>query len=200
MTAPMWGVNGIMGGTAQAGTINAGGLYTAPAVIPMPLPVTIMAMANNQTAGASVDVQSKTVLVGGLRIVQSVAYLAGLDKLYTSELSFGASPGRARSPQGPTEQSTIFHVTTHDPPQSVAQFNDDIPKMISYAGVDGTEFLLLAGRSTGRILRLDPEAEADAVVKGQTASSSLEPGGVAGARGSEGLAGEARPQRRTKMK
>ncbi len=74
----MWGVNGQPGGNAQTGPISGGGLYTAPAVLPMALPVTIMAMADNQTAGASVDVQTKTVLVGGLGIVQSVAYLAGL--------------------------------------------------------------------------------------------------------------------------
>ena len=126
----------------------------APAVIPMALPVTIMAMADNQTAGASVDVQTKTVLVGGLGIVQSVAYLAGLEKLYTSELSFGASPARTKNPQG-SEQSTIFDVTTGGQ-QSVAVFGDDIPKMIAYAGADGKEYLLLAGRTSGSIRRLDP--------------------------------------------
>ena len=155
MTVPMWGVNGIMGGSALAGVISGAGLYTAPAVIPLALPVTIMAMADNQTAGASVDVQTKTVLVGGLGIVQSVAYLAGLERLYTSELSFGANPSQRKRPQG-SEQSTIFDVTD-DPPQSVALFNDDIPKMISSLAVDGKEYLLLAGRTTGSIRRLDPE-------------------------------------------
>ena len=154
---PVWGVNGMQGGSAQAGTISESGLYTAPAVLPAMLPVTITATADNQTAGASVDVQTKTVLFDGLGIVQSVAYLAGLDRLYTSELSAIAVSAGAdnKSLQG-SEQSTIFDVTD-DPPQSVALFNDDIPKMISYLAVDGREYLLLAGRTSGSIRRLDPQ-------------------------------------------
>ena len=172
MTVPLWGVNGQPGGTLQTGTISEGGLYTAPAVIPMALPVTIMAAADNQTAGASVDVQIKTVLVGGLGIVQSVAYLAGLERLYTSEMSFGASPSRRKSPQG-SEQSTIFDVTT-GAQQSVAVFGDDIPKMIAYTAVDGKEYLLLAGRTSGSIRRLDPQAQTSLeVATGLNAPNSL---------------------------
>ena len=172
MAVPMWGVNGQPGGTLQTGTISGAGLYTAPAVIPVALPVTIMAMADDQTAGASVDVQTKTVLVGGLGVVQSVAYLAGLDRLYTSELSFGASPSQEKSPQG-SEQSTIFDVTTGSQ-QSVAQFSDDIPKMIPYVGVDGTEYLLLAGRTSGSVRRLDPENQISVEVdSGLNAPNSL---------------------------
>ena len=154
---PVWGVNGQPGGNTQTGTISGEGLYTAPAVLPEALPVTITVAADNQTAGASVDVQTKTVLVGGLGIVQSVAYLAGLERLYTSELSFGASPVGKKTPQG-SEQSTIFDVTTGSQ-QSVAVFGDDIPKMISYLAADGKEYLLLAGRTSGSIRRLDPQAE-----------------------------------------
>ena len=155
--ATVWGVNGQAGGNAQTGTISAGGLYTAPGVLPQALPVTITAATDNQTAGASVDVQTRTLLVGGLGIVQSVAYLEGLERLYTSELSFGASPSENKSPQG-SQQSTIFDVTT-GVQQSVAVFGDDIPKMIGFTGGDGKEYLLLAGRNSGRIRRLDPQAE-----------------------------------------
>ena len=155
--APVWGVNGQEGGSPQTGTISADGLYMAPAVLPQSLPVTITASDDNQTAGASVDVQAKTVLVGGLGIVQSIAYLSGLERLYTSELSFGSSPSPKKSPQG-TEQSTIFDVTT-GAQQSVAVFGDDIPKMISYQAADGKEYLLLTGRTSGSIRRLDPQAE-----------------------------------------
>ena len=172
MTVPMWGVNGITGGNVQTGTISGTGLYTAPAVIPMALPLTIMAAADNQTAGASVDVQTKTVLVGGLGIVQSVAYLAGLDRLYTSELSFGSSPSQEKRPQG-SEQSTIFDVTTGSQ-QSVAVFGDDIPKMIPYLAGDGNEYLLLAGRTSGSIRRLDPGTGTSVeVASGLNAPNSL---------------------------
>ena len=43
--------------------------------------------------------------------------------------------------------------------QSVAVFGDDIPKMISYLAADGKEYLLLAGRTSGSIRRLDPQAQ-----------------------------------------
>ena len=169
---PVWGVNGQPGGNTQTGTISGGGLYTAPAVLPAALPVTITAAADNQTAGASVDVQAKTVLVGGLGIVQSVAYLAGLERLYTSELSFGASPSREKRPQG-SEQSTIFDVTTGSQ-QSVAVFGDDIPKIIAFAATDGKEYLLLAGRTSGSIRRLDPQGQTSVeVASGLNAPNSL---------------------------
>ena len=76
---PVWGVNGMPGGSAQAGTISGGGVYTAPAVIPMALPVTITAMADNQTAGASVDVQTKlrgTFQRVGVTLLDSTSGLA----------------------------------------------------------------------------------------------------------------------------
>ncbi len=149
-----WGVNGVAGGSAEAGTISGAGLYTAPAVLPETQPVTIMAATDSQTVGASVDVQTKTLVFGGLGIVQSVAYLAGLERLYTSELSFGATPVGRRGTQG-LEQSTIFDVTTGTQ-QMVSAFSDDIPKMIPYRGVDGREYLLLAGRNSGTVRRLDP--------------------------------------------
>ena len=36
--------------------------------------------------------------------------------------------------------------------------NEDIPKMVSFEGVDGREYLLLAASTSGRIIRLDPES------------------------------------------
>ena len=170
--ATVWRVNGQTGGSPQTGTISGGGLYAAPAVLPMALPVTITVSDDNQTAGASVDVQAKTVLVGGLGIVQSIAYLAGLERLYTSELSFGTSPSPEKSPQG-SEQSTIFDVTT-GAQQSVAVFGDDIPKMIAYAALDGKEYLLLAGRTSGTIVRLDPQGQTSVeVASGLNAPNAL---------------------------
>ncbi len=167
-----WGVNGVAGGSAEAGTISGAGLYTAPAVLPMTQPVTITAATDSQTVGASVDVQTKTLVFGGLGIVQSVAYLAGLERLYTSELSFGAAPAGRRGTQG-LEQSTIFDVTTGTQ-QMVSAFSDDIPKMIPYRGVDGREYLLLAGRNSGTVRRLDPQTQGSVeVATGLNAPNAL---------------------------
>ena len=45
-TAVTWTVNGLAGGSAAVGTISAGGLYTAPAVLPSPPTVTIGAISS----------------------------------------------------------------------------------------------------------------------------------------------------------
>ncbi len=153
-----WSVNGEEGGGALQGTVDLTGRYTAPAQIPGALPVVVTARVGEDTAGASTDVLSREVLAGDLGVVQSVAYLTGLAKVYTSELSLGAGP--EKSVAGVSESSTIFDVTEGAPAQ-VAQFaGEDIPKMIAYVGSDDKEYLLLAAKTTGRVIRLEPQTQA----------------------------------------
>ena len=154
---PTWSVNGEEGGGALQGTVDPTGRYTAPAQIPGALPVVVTARIGEDTAGASTDVLSREVLAGDLGIVQSGAYLSGLQRVYTAELSLGAGPGKKVA--GVSESSTIFDVTGGLSAQ-VAEFaGEDIPKMIPFQGIDDKEYLLLAGRTTGRIIRLNPETQ-----------------------------------------
>src|SRR5258708_6648742 len=58
-TSVVWKVNGIVGGNATIGTITAGGVYTAPAVVPNPATVTITATSNadnTKVAGTTVTI------------------------------------------------------------------------------------------------------------------------------------------------
>jgi hypothetical protein len=48
-TAVNWLVNGVAGGNATAGTINANGLFTAPATVPSPATVVVTAVAQADT-------------------------------------------------------------------------------------------------------------------------------------------------------
>jgi len=49
-----WQVNGVTGGNSTVGTINATGLYTAPAAVPRPATVTVTAVSKaNSTESAS---------------------------------------------------------------------------------------------------------------------------------------------------
>ena len=60
-TAVSWSVNGVAGGGAQTGTVTTGGVYTAPADLPIPanLPVTATSHADVSKSGtAIVTVQS----------------------------------------------------------------------------------------------------------------------------------------------
>src|SRR5260370_14380606 len=62
-TAVQWQVNGVVGGTAATGTINASGLYTAPAQVPSPakVTVTVVALADATTsAPAAVTLAART--------------------------------------------------------------------------------------------------------------------------------------------
>jgi hypothetical protein len=46
--APLtYSVNGVQGGNAVLGTIDSNGLYTAPAIVPVPNSVTITSVASN---------------------------------------------------------------------------------------------------------------------------------------------------------
>ncbi len=160
MVDPVWSVNGNEGGNSITGTISAAGVLSAPASAPSPLPVTVTAQAANQTASASVDVLSRQLLVSDSGVVQSVAYLAGLKQLYTSELAGSVAPLETSSRHGsqPEVDSAIFNVSSI-PRQKIADFMaEDIPKMVPFAAGDGREYLLLAGNTSGRIIRLDPES------------------------------------------
>ncbi|HTK28758.1 MAG TPA: hypothetical protein VL309_04370 [Vicinamibacterales bacterium] len=61
-TSVIWKVNGVVGGTAQAGTISTSGLYRAPNVAPSPAVVSVSATAaadTSKTASASVTISRR---------------------------------------------------------------------------------------------------------------------------------------------
>ena len=150
---PSWKVNGMLGGSAQLGTISSTGNFQAPAASPMRLPISITAEIGDQAA--SVDVVARQVLVGELGLVQSVAYLERLAKPYVAELGVGGASADERSPQG--GGSVILDVTSSRRIE-VRQFpGEDVAKIIAYQQPDGTESLLVAGRATGQIYRLEVE-------------------------------------------
>jgi hypothetical protein len=56
--AVVWAINGVVGGSAAVGTIDASGMYTAPAVLPSPATITISAVDQlDPTLTASTSVQ-----------------------------------------------------------------------------------------------------------------------------------------------
>ncbi len=177
---PAWSVNGVPGGNDTVGTIGADGLYRAPEALPEKLPVTISAQLANLTAGASVDVISPQVLYGGLGLVQSIAYLSGQQRLFSAELLVLGQTEGSLTPTGASPgDSAVFDVTGGER-ISLASFpGEDIPKMIPFRPGDGGEYLLMAARTSGRILRLDPDSgESVTVASGLDSPSAivLDPG------------------------
>ncbi|MFZ0428692.1 MAG: DUF5719 family protein [Acidobacteriota bacterium] len=157
--AVVWKVNGKQGGDNVVGRIAADGTYTAPENPPSPQSVTISAEVGGRIVGAAVDIVKKEQLFSGLGVVQAVAYLASLRKLYESEL-VGLSPtdqgGDGVEPAA--GESRLFELLPGNVKVPVSTFaNEEIHDMTAFAANGGKEYMLLAARRSGRILRLDPE-------------------------------------------
>lgn len=153
---PVWSVNGVEGGDESFGTISAQGVFSAPLTSPARLPVTIDARLQSQQAGASVDVLTVESVAQNRGDIQSLAYVESLQSVFSAELSLQPSVLALRStPQGEVS-TTIFNVT--EGAQTLTSFEgEQVSKMISYEAVDGRPYLLLAGRASGKIIRLDAQ-------------------------------------------
>jgi hypothetical protein len=71
-----WQVNTIPGGNATAGTIDPSGLYTAPASLPNPPTVTVMAVLRSdatKTGSASVTIQALSSVTGPIVVSPSLS-------------------------------------------------------------------------------------------------------------------------------
>jgi hypothetical protein len=152
-----WKVNGVAGGQSATGTISATGLFTAPATIPPRQVVTVSAETSRQAAGGSVDIVDKSVVAGNLGVVQSVAYLNGLAKLYVAEFAATAATLAGGVDAVEAGNSEVSEITASGIKKGLATFNGEkIAKLLPYRGLDGREYLLASGQTRGRILRIDP--------------------------------------------
>ncbi len=151
-----WSVNGMMGGSADVGTIDSNGLYTAPEAQPAKLPVTVVATGTSAAASASVDVIAAQTLLGNLGVVQSLSFLNSLQRLYTAEFSVGGGGPAATSPAGPPF-SEIFASTPDDRSSLIRFDGDEIRKIVPFSARDGNQYLLASGGFTGQIYRIDPQ-------------------------------------------
>lgn len=170
--AVTWKINGVTGGSASLGTISAAGSYRAPATPPSPQAITVTAELGTQIGGATADILSKQTLVAGLGIVQSVAYLGASAKLFDAEI---ATLSSAKGQAATTTTSGVFEISPAGLKTSVATYNGEfVAKMIPFTAQDGKEYLLLAGQTTGRIVRLNPSTKQSVdVASGLNQPSSL---------------------------
>lgn len=94
-SAVMWSVNGVAGGNDAAGTITAGGLYTAPQNLPSPAAVTVTATSSadaSKSASVTVTIQSD-VAVAVAPGAPSVEL--GATQQFTAVVSGSGNPNRA---------------------------------------------------------------------------------------------------------
>lgn len=99
-------------------------------------------------------------MVGDLSVVQSVAYMSPLRKIYAAELAALSAPVTAQMASGvanATAASQIYEVSPITAQALVATYADEnIVKILPFTAVDGNEYLLLLAQTTGRIIRLNP--------------------------------------------
>ncbi len=168
-----WTVNG-SSGNSTVGTISASGLYTAPKVAPVRRNLTIQATSGNSAGGSSLDIVQREKITGGLTVVSAVAYLDSLRRYFVAEQQIlsGLSGGRDAAAAGNTK------ISGFDAPESPASFtleipNDTIAKMLPLVD-GGNSYLILAGRDSGKVYRLDVGSKRLAtVVSGLNQPNSL---------------------------
>ena len=161
-----WNVNGIAGGSENAGSVTGSGIYEAPEAVPEQQVLTVIAEAEGQAAGASVDILQKENLLISNAIVQSVAYLGSLDRLYTAEFTLLSAQEEGPEPaqQKPAQSSADTEIVEVSPTQvrvSLVEFaGEEISKMIPFEASNGDEFLLAAAKTSGKVIRIDPRTRA----------------------------------------
>jgi len=90
-----WSVNGIPGGNATVGTVTPGGVYTAPAILPSPVTVSVQAIsaANTADSGASVVTVTSDISVSASPLAMSLEL--GSSAPLTATVNSAGNPNRS---------------------------------------------------------------------------------------------------------
>jgi hypothetical protein len=94
-TAVNWSVNGIPGGSATVGTVDAGGVYTAPAILPAPASVSVQATsaADSSKTSASMVTITSDISVSVSPVAMPVEL--GALRPFTATVNSAANPNRS---------------------------------------------------------------------------------------------------------
>ncbi len=150
-----WSATLPAGSGQAAGTIATTGLYSAPASFPDTLPVTVTASGGGLAASAAVDIVAAEPLASGSGEVRRLAYLPGLRRLY-AVLSF-VPPGGNPAGGDETVTNAVYEIVPPDERALLVDFGGErISSLIGARDSDGGESLLVAARTSGRLLRIDP--------------------------------------------
>jgi hypothetical protein len=94
-TAVVWSVDGIPGGNSTVGTIDAGGVYTAPANLPSPASVSVQAAStadNSKTSTARVTISSDISISVS---PQTMPVELGASRTFTATVNSAGNPNRS---------------------------------------------------------------------------------------------------------
>jgi hypothetical protein len=120
----------------------------------------------------------KEELLADVGVVQSVAYLRGLEQLFAAELLGGAAqslrPGAPVRFQQNGPSSRIASVAPGDRVQLAEFPGETITKLLPYESTAGGRFLLLLSKDQGRVIRFNPATRSQVtVVEGLQSPDSM---------------------------
>jgi hypothetical protein len=94
-TAVNWSVNGIPGGNATVGTIDPGGVYTAPANLPSPVSVSVQATSMADTTKTSASLVTVTSDISVSVSPASIPVELGASRSFMATLNSAGNPNRS---------------------------------------------------------------------------------------------------------
>src|SRR5579864_7030298 len=94
-TAVSWSVNGVPGGNATVGTIDAGGVYTAPASLPAPASVSVQAASAADTSKTSASQVTITSDISVLVSPEAMPVELGASRPFSVTINSAGNPNRS---------------------------------------------------------------------------------------------------------
>ena len=94
-TAVSWSVNGIPGGNATVGTIDAGGVYTAPANLPAPASVSVQATSAADNSKTSASLVTITSDISVSVSPEAMPVELGASRPFSATVNSAGNPNRA---------------------------------------------------------------------------------------------------------
>ncbi|HXP80661.1 MAG TPA: hypothetical protein VN976_12205 [Verrucomicrobiae bacterium] len=94
-TAVSWSVNGIPGGNVTVGTVDAGGVYTAPAILPSPASVSVQAASTADSSKTSASMVTITSDISVSVSPGSIPVELGATRPFTATVNSAGNPNRS---------------------------------------------------------------------------------------------------------
>jgi len=144
-SAVQWQVNQVAGGNSSVGTIDASGLYTAPALVPNPATVTVSAVLQSdttKTGSSSVTIHSLSSITGTLALSPTLSSVTTSQSVQFEILTPGVTPADLTwsATGGTISAGGLFSPPTTPGPYTILAKLTANPNTAGSATVEVTDF------------------------------------------------------------
>jgi hypothetical protein len=162
-----WYIDDKAGGSTELGTVAVDGTYRAPSKVPANHSISIRARnaTGDQAGGASINVVQREEIAGGLATVTAVAYFENLQRFFIAEQQvLAGAPENDKS----YAASTNARILRQDPDGKRETFleypGESLGKMLPYVDSKNQNWLLMAGTTSGKIIRVNLDTKQQTVI------------------------------------